>query len=58
MVRLLAGYIKFEKCKALKKKKLKAELMLAVWHPKRWSIFCMREDEKKRKKEIEPIFTE
>ena len=22
--------------------------MLAVWHPKRWSIFCMTEDEKKK----------
>ena len=36
-------------------KELNEELMLVVWHPKRWWNFCMSEDEKK---ETEIIFTE
>ena len=33
--------------------------MPVVWHPKRWWNFCMSDNElKKRRKEIEPIFTE
>ena len=35
LIRLLAWHIKFEKCKALKKKIIK-ELMPIAWHPKRW----------------------
>ena len=34
-IRTLAWHIKFEKHKALKKK-LKKELMLVAWHPRRW----------------------
>ena len=45
-VRLLAWYSKFEKRKALKKE-LSEELMLVVWHPRRWWNFGMSEDEKK-----------
>ena len=35
LIRLLAWHIKFEKCKALKKKIIE-ELMPIAWHPKRW----------------------
>ena len=51
LVTLLAGYIKFEKRKRLKKE-LNEELMPIVWHPKRWWNICVSEDEKK---EIELI---
>ena len=53
-ISLLSWHIIFGKRKALKKD-INEELMLAVWHPKRWWNFCMSED---KKKEIEPIFTE
>ena len=45
--------IKFEKRKALKKKKISEELLPVARHPKRWWNICLSEDEKK---EIEPIF--
>ena len=48
ILRLLAWHIKFEKCKALKKK-VSEELMPIAWHPKRWWHFCISEDEKKEK---------
>ena len=48
ILRLLAWHIKFEKCKALKKK-VSEELMPIAWHPKRWWNFCISEDEKKEK---------
>ena len=35
---ILAWYIKFENCKALKKE-LHEELMLIAWHPRRWWNF-------------------
>ena len=46
ILRLLAWHIKFEKCKALKKK-VSEELMPIAWHPKRWWNFCISEDKKK-----------
>ena len=48
LIRLLAWHNKFERRKALKKK-ISEKLMPIVWHPKRWWIFCMSEDEKKEK---------
>ena len=54
LIRLLAWHIRFEKCKAFKKK-MSEELMPIAWHPKSSWNFCMSEDEKK---EIELIFTE
>ena len=53
-IRVLAFHTKFEKREALKKD-INKELMLVVWHSRRWWNFCMSEDEKK---EIEPIITE
>ena len=44
-IRILAWHIKFEKGKALKQE-INKELMLIVWHPRRWLTFCMSEDEK------------
>ena len=38
LIRFLAWYVKFEKCKALKEK-IKEELMATGWHPKRWWNF-------------------
>ena len=38
LIRFLAWYVKFEKCKALKEK-IKEELMAIGWHPKRWWNF-------------------
>ena len=52
-IKLLAWHAKSENSKALKKE-LNEELMLVVWHPKKWWDFSMSED---KKKEIEPIFT-
>ena len=40
LIGILAWHIKFEKRKTLKKK-ISEELMLAVWHPKRWWSFSM-----------------
>ena len=54
LIRLLAWHIKFEKCKALKKK-ISEGLMAIAWHLKRWWNFCISED---KKKEIDPIFIE
>ena len=54
IVRLLVLCNKFEKRKAFKKD-LSEELMHASWYQKRWSDWCLQEDEKKG---IEPIFTE
>ena len=48
-IRFLSWHIKFEKRKALKRE-LNGELMLVVWHPRRWWNFCMLKDEKKKKK--------
>ena len=50
-IKLLALYIKFEKRKALKKKR-NEELMPMAWHPERWWNFCASEYEKKKKKRI------
>ena len=38
-IKLLALHIKFEKRKALKKKR-NEELMPMAWHPERWWNFC------------------
>ena len=54
LIRLLSWHSKFEKRKELKKE-LNEELMLVVWHPKKWSDWCVSED---KKMEIDSIFTE
>ena len=41
-IRLLACYIKFEKCEAFKKE-LNEELMLEALHPRKWWNFCKKE---------------
>ena len=53
LVKRLAWHMKFEKHKALKKKRSE-ELMPIVCHPKIWWNFWILQDEGK---EIEPIFT-
>ena len=45
--------MKFEKRKALEKE-LNEELMLIVWHARKWWNLCMSEDEKKKRNK--PIF--
>ena len=40
LLRLLIWHIKFEKCKALKKK-INEEIMSLACHPKRWRKFCV-----------------
>ena len=45
-VTLLVWLIKFEKRKVLKKE-LTEEIMLVVWHPRRWCYFYKSGDEKK-----------
>ena len=54
LMRLLDWYIKFRKRTELKKE-LSEELMAVAWHPDRWWVWCMSEDEKK---EIDPMFIE
>ena len=44
-IRILAWHVKFEKGKALKQE-INKELMLIVWHPRRWWTFGMSEDQK------------
>ena len=41
------GILNLKNAKHLKKKKISKELMLIVWHPKRWWNLCMSEDEEK-----------
>ena len=53
LIRLLAWHIKFEKCKALKKK-ISEELMPMAWHPKSWWNFWMSEMRKKKKNQFLP----
>ena len=47
-------HVKFERRKELKKE-LSEKLMPVVWHPNRWWVWNVSEDEKK---EIDPIFIE
>ena len=51
------GIVNLKNAKHLKrvKQRINAFVAFVAWHPRRWSNFCMSEDEKK---EIEPIFTE
>ena len=46
LIRLSAWYMKFGKCKALKKE-LNAELMSVALYPNRWWDWCVSEDGKK-----------
>ena len=50
-VRLLVWGNKFEKCKTLKKE-LNEELMPVARHPNRWCDWCMSEDEKKNRSNV------
>ena len=46
LIKILAGYMKFEKRKELKRK-LHEELMPIAWHTNRWRNFCVSEDKQK-----------
>ena len=48
-------YDGYKKRKA-QKAKIKEELLPIAWHPSRYWDWCMSEDEKKKKKEIEKLW--
>ena len=53
-VRLMVWHNRCKQCKAFKKQ-LNRELTPVAWHPTRWWVWCLQEDEKK---EIEPRFAD